>query len=439
MQLKNFLTLAFSAWTPSVWQKYPSLQIPTYPNIQKLDTIKQELIKSPPLVFAGEIRNLKKDLKEVHKGNAFVFQAGPCAETFDCQDVAEIKKLFTIIVQSSLIMSYGLQKKVIRIGRIAGQYAKPRSEALEKDNQTLTYRGDIMHDYETRILEPERLRTAYYYSLSALNALRSFSKSGDLDLDNIRGWIPPLQNNDYTNYKRFTRELQKSTRFLKNIGGAFQSREPEFYTSHEGLLLHYEEAMTRKELSSNEWYNCGAHTVWLGERTRESEAHVEYLAGIENPIGIKVSSSANIDSIARLCRKLNPHNELGKIMIVSRMGIEKIDEYLPALIDGLTAANVKFILLCDPCHANTKTIKGYKTRYLDTILEEITKFFSICKAKNITAGGVHLEISGSALTECIGQDVQIGDLERNYQTKVDPRLNNMQTLQTAFHIASLIN
>lgn len=437
MQLKYFL-LGFSAWTPSVWQKYPSLQIPTYPNIEKLDTIKQELITSPPLVFAGEVRNLKKDLKEVHKGNAFVFQAGPCAETFDCQDVAELKKLFTIIVQSSLIMSYGLQKKVIRIGRIAGQYAKPRSEAFERDNQTLTYRGDIMHDFNNRILEPQRLKTAYYHSMSALNALRSYSKSGDLDLENIRRWISPLESND-ANYIHFTNELQKSTKFLKNIGGSFQSKEPEFYISHEGLLLHYEESMTRKELSSNEWYNCGAHTIWLGERTRESEAHVEYLAGIENPIGIKVSASANIESIVRLCKKLNPYNELGKIMIVSRMGNEKIDEYLPALINGLTAANVKFILLCDPCHANTKTIKGYKTRYLDTILQEVTKFFTICRSNNISPGGVHLEISGSALTECIGQDVQISDLEKNYQTKVDPRLNNRQTLQMAFHIASLIN
>ena len=439
MLLKRFLFCAFTTWTPSVWKKYPSLQIPTYPNLEKLEQVKLDLIKSPPLVFAGEIRNLKKELKEVARGKSFIFQAGPCAETFDNHNINEIKKLFTIIVQSSLIMSYGLEKKVLRIGRIAGQYAKPRSETLEKDNETLTYRGDIVHDFESRVLDPTRLKTAYYNSMGALNALRSFSKSGDLSLEKIPQWIPPLQPGDSHRYQDFVQNLQKSIQFVKNSGGVFQNSEPEFYTSHEALLLHYEEALTRRELKTGKWYNCGAHTLWLGERTRDSEAHIEYLAGIDNPIGIKVSHSANLEELVSICQRLNPTNEKGKITIVSRMGTDNINKFLPLLIDYLKESNIEFILMCDPCHGNTKILDGYKTRYLETILSEITQFFTICHEKNMVPGGIHVEISGSPLTECIGQNVSPADLEKNYQTKVDPRLNNLQTLETAFHVASLIN
>jgi len=429
--------LAFTTWVPSVWKSYPSLQIPNYPNIENLDKVKTELMRCPPLVFAGEIRNLKNDLKEVAKGNAFIFQAGPCAESFEQNNVEEIKKLFTIIIQSSLIISFGLEKKVIRIGRVAGQYAKPRSEPLEKDNQTLTYRGDIFHDYDTRVLEPERLKTAYFHSMSTLNALRSFSKSGDLALEKIPKWIPPLSCGDRHKYQDFIENLQKSIQFVKNSGGIFQSKEPEFYISHEGLLLHYEEVMTRKEQKTGKWYNCGAHTIWLGERTRASEAHLEYLSGIENPLGIKVSHKTNLDELVTICKKLNPSNESGKITIVSRMGTDNIETFLPKLVQSLKNANIEFILICDPCHGNTKSIGGYKTRYLETIISEITQFFAICKQENIIPGGVHLEISGNSLTECIGQNVNAENLDKNYQTKVDPRLNNFQTLETAFHIASL--
>ena len=434
----KFLAFAGVApcWSPESWKQYPSLQIPEYPDVAKLEEVKSRIRASPPLVFGGEIRALRKTLSEVNDGKAFLFQAGPCAETFEGHDVHEIKRLFTVMVQSSLIMSYCLEKKVVRIGRIAGQYAKPRSEYFEKDNKTITYRGDIMHDFKDRILDPERLQTAYLNSATGLNALRSFAKSGDLDLARINEWIVPVENS--RRYTDFLTRIRRTVRFLENAGGNFDAREPEFFVSHEALLLHYEEALTRRESRSGLWYNCAAHTVWLGERTRESEAHIEYLRGIDNPIGIKVGASANAEKISEILEQLNPHNEKDKIMLISRMGADKIEEALPKLLRKLQEKQHHFILLCDPCHANTRSVNGIKTRYLETMLQEIQKFFEVCRSVEVLPGGIHLEISGSPLTECIDDDgVSSGDLTKNYQTRVDPRLNNLQMIDTAFFIGGL--
>jgi 3-deoxy-7-phosphoheptulonate synthase len=293
-----------------------------------------------------------------------------------------------------------------------------------------------MHDFKDRVLDPERLQTAYLNSATGLNALRSFAKSGDLDLARINEWIVPVENS--RRYTDFLTRIRRTVRFLENAGGNFDAREPEFFVSHEALLLHYEEALTRRESRSGLWYNCAAHTVWLGERTRESEAHIEYLRGLDNPIGIKVGASANAETISEILDQLNPQNEKDKIMLISRMGADKIEEALPKLLRKLQEKQHHFILLCDPCHANTRSVNGIKTRYMETILAEIQKFFEVCRSVGVIPGGIHLEISGSPLTECIDDDgVSSGDLTKNYQTRVDPRLNNLQMIDTAFFIGGL--
>uniref|UniRef100_A0A6C0K4M0 3-deoxy-7-phosphoheptulonate synthase n=1 Tax=viral metagenome TaxID=1070528 RepID=A0A6C0K4M0_9ZZZZ len=444
----SILPLAFTAqqtmWSPSSWKAFPSQQIPLYPDPVGLETVKTEIRKMPPLVFAGEIRRLKSELVEAGKGNAFVLQAGPCAETFAQQDVHELKRLLTLMIQASLIMSFGLEKKVIRIGRIAGQYAKPRSEDFESDGTTLTYRGDIVHDYETRSIDPERLRRAYYASATVLNALRGFAGSGELDLEEIRSWMLPVEpsGEPYPQLNDFVETLDKTMRFVKNSGGTPTRREePEFYTSHEALLLHYEEPLTRCEQKTGLIYNCGAHTVWLGERTRDSPAHLEYLRGIENPIGIKVGATTNPQALVDLCRLLNPLQEEGKIMIISRMGSDHIMRALPPIVEALKRERIPFVLMSDPCHANTQKVNGVKTRFISSILQEIRSFFEVCERMGVPAGGIHLEISGSeTLTECVGQNVSEEDLKgENYSTLVDPRLNNLQTLDVAFFVASLLH
>jgi len=431
-----FLTMMSGApWRPDSWKHFPCLQIPEYPDAAGLEHVKARIRGSPPLVFGGEVRKLRETLAEVHEGKAFLFQAGPCAETFEGHDIREIKKLFTVMVQSSLIMGFLMEKKVVRIGRIAGQYAKPRSESFEKDNKTMTYRGDIMHGFEDRILDPERLQTAYFHSATALNALRSFAKSGDLDIARIHEWIVPVV--DSKRYSDFVTRLRQTVRFLQNTGGTLDLREPEFFVSHEALLLHYEEALTRRESRSGLWYNCAAHTVWLGERTRKSPAHLEYLRGIDNPIGIKVGPTTRLDDLSEILCTLNPTHAKDKIMLISRMGADRIEEALPPLLEGLKSRNLPFLLMCDPCHANTKSLHGIKTRYVETMLAEIRGFFSVCEATGVIPGGIHLEISGSPLTECIDEDhVSSEDLTRNYQTRVDPRLNNRQMIDTAFFIGT---
>jgi len=433
------LTLFYLNWNPSSWYQYPSLQMPSYDNFEKLHQVKQNLRQKNPLVFAGEIRTLKEQLKLAEEGKQFIFQAGPCMEEIQDQQIQQIKNLFTLMIQSSLIISFGLEKRVIRIGRIAGQYAKPRSEMYETDGQ-LTYRGDIIHSLENRYPDPSKMLEAYYHSVSTLNAIRSFAKSGDLDLQNINQWIYPLTEYQYYPYKHFQESVRKSVQFIRNCGiydyhALF--REPDFYTSHEALLLHYEEAMTRQDSVTQKYYNCGAHTVWLGERTRESKAHIEYLRGIENPIGIKIGPNVNSEKLRSLIEILNPNNESGKIMLIFRLGSEKIYPVLTKIIDEIQSHQLNVLYMCDPCHANTKKIKGKKTRFLFMIQDEVLKFFEICQSKHIIPSGVHLEISGDNVTECIGLNVNHNDLELNYQSLVDPRLNALQTLDMAFYISSI--
>jgi len=431
----------------SNWESLPSLQIPSYPNMDHVRQIQTQIRQHPPLVFAGEIRTLKQQLSEVHDGKSFIFQGGPCAEEFGGGEMRglswtdEIRNLFTTMVQCSLLLSYGMEKKIIRIGRMAGQYAKPRSEMVENDGTTLTYRGDIIHGKEitNRDPDPRRMFQAYQESVCTLNVLRSLSKSGDLDLNRLDQWLDPFVHEiGYYQHMDFDRLFRKWFVFLENCGLPLSSfREPEFFISHEALLLYYEDALTRTETSTQKVYNCGAHTVWLGERTRHSEAHLRYLSTIENPIGIKVGPHSDPNEIRNIVRRLNPQKEKGKIMIITRMGPDKISHQLPPLFQALKQEPVLF--MSDPCHANTIMMDGKKTRLCSTIQEELLQFFFCCHEHQKIPAGVHIEMSGDLVTECIGQNVTASSLHTKYLTTVDPRMNRYQSLELAFFISSLSN
>lgn len=427
------------AYHPSNWKLYPNLQIPEY--TISTDNIQNQLSKRPPLVFAGEIRNLKNQLKSVHSGKSFILQAGPCVETFDQPNwTNNIQSLMSTIIQTSLVIGFGMEKKVIRIGRIAGQYAKPRTQEFEKDGVTLTYRGDIIHglDIHDRTPDPNRMLQAYYDSISSLNTIRSFAKSGDLGLDSINHWLNPCKEEiEYHLYNEFHSVLKKSIVFLNQCGiNSDTLREPDFFISHEALLLYYEESLTRLDSITNEYYNCAAHTVWLGERTRHSKAHIEYLKGIQNPIGIKVGPTTVPNDLMELIKELNPNNELGKIMIITRMG-NLLSQFFPSIINICQKNNLNVIYMCDPCHGNTIVLNGYKTRFCYNIHQEIIQFFDCCFQMGVYPGGIHIEMSGEMVTECIGQNITVQNLSNQYLTKMDPRLNRLQTLELGFFLSSI--
>jgi len=436
------------SWSPSSWQTFPILQNPQYPDNKKASSIQQQLKKKPPLVFAGEIEMLKKHLENMENTQeGFILQGGDCAEDMDVDSsyqVERIRKLITLMTQMSLIVQLGTGKPVTRIGRIAGQYAKPRSELFEKDdNQTLTFRGHLIHTKKNRIPDPTRLLKAYEHSLTTLNILRSFLLSGSLSLEKVQEWIQPVTQNHhlYFRFSNFIDWIHKITLFLKHCGTSSGIYAPEFYISHEALFLYYEEIFVKKENKTGKYYHCGSHTVWLGERTRESPAHIEFLSGIENPIGIKIGPTTNTTSLLFLLRKLNPENKKGKIMLISRMGSSKIRDTLPLLLQDINDSEQKpsYLLLCDPCHGNTYSVEGgMKTRNLKDILNEIFWFFEICHEYHVFPAGIHLELTGEPVTECIGQNVSSNDLSSNYQSLVDPRLNQYQAIETAFYLSSLI-
>jgi len=427
------------SWQPHAWKNYPCQQLPSYPNIDELEKVQDILRQKNPLVFAGEIRSLKAQLQRVEQGQQFIIQAGPCMEEIKDNQIEEIQRFFTLMIHASLILSFGLDKKVIRIGRIAGQYAKPRSELLEKDG-SLTYRGDIIHSRQDRTPDPWRMMDAYYHSVSNLNAIRSFAKSGDLHLAHMEQWLYPLSEYNIHPYQTFQTTIQKSIQFIRNCGiydyeALF--KEPEFFSSHEALLLPYEEALTRMDSMTQQYYNCGAHTVWLGERTRHSLGHIEYLKGIENPIGIKIGPSVDVNQLVTMIRLLNPCRESGKIMLIFRLG-DQVQTVFPRVVDAIRTSDLPVIYMCDPCHGNTQTMKGIKTRFLYKMHQELLQFFEMCDSCKVIPGGIHLEISGDAVTECIGLNVNYHDLSSDhYKTLVDPRLNPIQTLDTAFYVSSI--
>lgn len=446
-------------WTPDSWKSKKAEQMPTYPDSDKLAQIEARLASYPPLVFAGEARNLKEKLAMVAEGKAFLLQGGDCAESFSDFRANTIRDTFRVLLQMAAVLTFSSKRPVIKVGRMAGQFAKPRSNNNEtRDGITLpAYRGDIINgnafDEKSRIPDPERMERAYVQSASTLNLLRAFSRGGYADLHQIHAWNLDFvkKSPQATRYENVAKRLDETLAFMAAVGvnstNTPSIREVEFYTSHEALLLPYEQALTRQDSTTarpndgyaGDWYDCSAHMIWLGERTRQPEgAHVEFLRGIKNPIGVKCGPNMTPDDLMTLIDLLNPQNEPGRLTLITRMGHDKVARGLPGMIQKVRKEGRKVVWCCDPMHGNTVTASnGYKTRNFNHILTEVKTFFDIHQSEGTHAGGVHFELTGRDVVECLGGDQEIREehlSEGLYETLCDPRLNASQALELAFQI-----
>jgi 3-deoxy-7-phosphoheptulonate synthase len=407
-----------------------------------------KIARFPPLVFAGEARRLKASLARAGDGQAFILQGGDCAESFGDFTANVIRDTFRVLLQMAVVLTFGGALPVVKLGRMAGQFAKPRSSDSEtRDGVTLpSYRGDIINgpdfDPASRIPDPSRMEFAYMQSAGTVNLLRAFATGGYADLHEVHRWNlgfverSPLADR----YADLATRIDQTLAFMQACGMSDlpQVRETDFYTSHESLLLPYEQAMTRVDSTSGDWYACSAHFLWIGDRTRQPEgAHVEFLRGVRNPIGMKVGPSMDADELVRLTEILNPSNEKGRLTLISRMGADKVEAKLAPLVRAVTRAGRNVVWICDPMHGNTTTVAGYKTRPFDSIISEVRGFFDVHEAEGSFAGGVHVEMTGSDVTECLGGAHKLSetDLSANYATSCDPRLNAEQSLELAFLIA----
>ncbi|BBB30631.1 class II 3-deoxy-7-phosphoheptulonate synthase [Neptunomonas japonica] len=437
-------------WTPNSWRNKPIVQQPAYADADKVRQVEQQLSDFPPLVFAGEIRSLHKKLEQVSQGKAFLLQGGDCAETFTEFNANKIRDTFKVLLQMAVVMTFAGSVPVIKVGRMAGQFAKPRSSDTEtKDGVTLpTYRGDIINDNaftsEARVPDPERLLKAYNQSAATLNLLRAFAQGGFADLHQVHRWNLGFveQSPLGEKYQHMADQIDQTLAFMEACGihaeNTSQINETAVYTSHEALLLGYEQALTRQDSISQDWYDCSAHMLWIGDRTRQADhAHVEFLRGVQNPIGIKVGPTTAPDDLIHLLDILNPNNLPGRITLIARMGAKQITEKLAPLVRTVKSEGRHVVWSSDPMHGNTITAtSGYKTRSVDAILAEIQGFFAVHRAEGTHAGGVHLEMTGNNVTECIGGAFQITEegLAHQYDTFCDPRLNGEQALELAFMI-----
>ncbi len=440
-------------WTPNSWRSKPIIQVPDYSDNEALKTVEERLASYPPLVFAGEARALKRQLADVAEGRAFLLQGGDCAEAFAEHGADNIRDFFRLFLQMSVVLTYGASKPIVKVGRIAGQFAKPRSSDFEtKDDVTLpSYRGDIINgigfDEASRIPDPERQIMAYRQSAATLNLIRAFAQGGYANLEHVHEWTLGFVTDSPAGerYKELADRLGEALRFMKAIGFSADEhprlRETDFYTSHEALLLGYEEAMTRNDSISGDYYSTSGHMLWIGDRTRQPDhGHVEYFRGIKNPIGLKCGPSMTADGLLELCDILNPENEAGRLTLINRFGHEKVGEHLPELIRAVEREGKKVVWSCDPMHGNTISAGGYKTRPFDYVLSEVKSFFEVHKSEGTYAGGVHFEMTGQDVTECTGgaKEVTADDLGSRYRTHCDPRLNANQSLELAFLIAELL-
>lgn len=441
-------------WSPKSWRHFPIKQQPIYSDKTLLKRVESELKGYPPLVFAGEARNLKSRLAEAVEGRAFLLQGGDCAESFSQFNAINIRDMFKVIIQMSAILTFAGRMPIIKVGRLAGQFAKPRSNDSEIiDGVELPiYRGDIINSVDSTLQgrepNPKRMLQAYNQSAATLNLLRAFAQGGFADLNEVHKWnMKFVKNNAFgKKYEALAQRITEALEFMKACGintkNTQQLKETEFYTSHEALLLNYEEQLCRKDSLTSKWYDCSAHMLWIGERTRGlDEAHIEFLRGVDNPLGVKISTSATKDDIMGLCDALNPHNESGRLNIIVRMGADKIKSKLPQLLKEILPEGRKILWSIDPMHGNTiKANNGYKTRAFDKILDEVKAFFEIHKSYNSFAGGIHLEMTGQDVTECIGGGMKITEstLSSNYNTQCDPRLNATQAIELAFLLAEIL-
>jgi len=441
-------------WNPSSWRDFPIKQQPTYTDLEKLAKVEKELGSYPPLIFAGEALKLKNELADVVNGKAFLLQGGDCAESFNVFDANNIKDLFKVMMQMAVVLTFSGGCPIVKIGRVAGQFAKPRSSDFENINgiELPSYRGDIINavsfDEKSRMPKPKKLLKAYNQSAATLNLLRAFSRGGMADLHKVHAWnLDFIKGNELgVKYEDLATKISETLNFMKSCGitaaNTAQLNETTLYTSHEALLLNYEEAMTRRDSISGDWYDCSSHMLWIGDRTRDLDgAHLEFFKGINNPIGVKVGPGIHEDELIRLIDALNPDNEAGRLTLITRMGANVLAEKLPNLSRRVQAEGRKVVWSSDPMHGNTiKASSGYKTRSFDSILTEIKQFFGVLRSEGAHPGGIHLEMTGQAVTECTGGAYAISDadLAQRYQTQCDPRLNGDQVLELAFCIADFL-
>ncbi|MCU1429598.1 MAG: 3-deoxy-D-arabinoheptulosonate-7-phosphate synthase [Actinomycetia bacterium] len=442
------------AWEPSSWQQCAAAQVPEWPDPAALDAAINELRALPPLVFAGEARSLQQSLARVSQGEGFLLHAGDCAESFAEFSADNIRDKLKVILQMSVALTYSTGVPTLKIGRIAGQFAKPRSSPVERrgDVELPSFRGDMVNDFAftrtSRVPDPHRMVRGYHQAAATLNLLRAFTKGGFADLNQVHQWNLEFvrTSRQGRRYDDISAEIDRALRFMSacgiDLGAEVQLHQVDFYTSHEALLLWYEEALTRRDSLTNDWYDCSAHLLWIGERTRQPDgAHVEFLAGVQNPIAVKLGPDATPDEAVALCRRLDPGHTPGRLTFVSRMGAKRVRESLPPLLRAVHRAGHPVVWACDPMHGNTfQHENGYKTRDFDAVIAELDGFFTACRAANVWPGGVHVELTGDDVTECLGgaEEVLPEHLDQRYETACDPRLNARQSLELAFRLGELV-
>jgi 3-deoxy-7-phosphoheptulonate synthase len=441
-------------WTPDSWRKFPVMQVPDYTDHAKLKSVEAQLAGYPPLVFAGEARKLKRKLAKVAEGKAFLLQGGDCAESFAEHSADNIRDFFRVFLQMSVVLTFAGGQPVVKVGRIAGQFAKPRSSPTETVDgvEYPIYRGDIINDSELTVEgrnpDPERQIMAYRQSAATLNLLRAFAQGGYANLEHVHNWTLGFLKDSpaFEQYQELSDRITEAMGFMKACGinaeTAPQLRQTDFFTSHEALLLGYEQALTRVDSTSGDWYGTSGHMLWIGDRTRQPDhAHIEFCRGIKNPIGLKCGPSLKADELIRLIDTLNPENEPGRLTLINRFGADKVEKHLPELIRAVQREGRVVVWSCDPMHGNTiKATSGYKTRPFDSILSEVRRFMAIHQAEGTHAGGIHVEMTGKDVTECTGgiRALRDEDLNDRYHTFCDPRLNAAQALELSFLVSEEI-
>ncbi|CDX11597.1 Phospho-2-dehydro-3-deoxyheptonate aldolase 1, chloroplastic [Mesorhizobium sp. ORS 3324] len=440
-------------WSPNSWRAKPIKQVPAYPDLAALQATEARLATYPPLVFAGEARKLKKQLAAVAAGEAFLLQGGDCAESFAEHGADNIRDFFRVFLQMSVVLTFAGAQPVVKVGRVAGQFAKPRSSDSEtKAGVTLpSYRGDIINgiefDAKSRVPDPARQEMAYRQSAATLNLLRAFAQGGYASLENVHRWMLGFvaDSPQGEKYESLANRITETMDFMRAVGITsetnFALRETDFYTSHEALLLGYEEALTRVDSTSGDWYATSGHMIWIGDRTRQPDhAHVEYCRGIENPLGLKCGPSLTPDGLLELIDLLNPENEPGRLTLIARFGSDKVAEHLPKLVRAVKKEGRNVVWSSDPMHGNTIEAAGYKTRPFDRILKEVQTFFEVHRAEGTHPGGIHVEMTGKNVTECTGgaRAITAEDLQDRYHTHCDPRLNADQAIELAFLVSDLL-
>ncbi len=441
-------------WARDSWQAFPAEQQPEWPDEAALEQSLKTLGGLPPLVFAGEARELTEQLGRVSRGEAFLLQAGDCAESFDALSADMIRDKLRVILQMAVVLTYSAGVPVVKVGRIAGQFAKPRSQDTETidDVELPAFRGHMVNDptftSTARVADAQRLLQAYHQSSSTLNLLRAFTKGGFADLSRVHAWNQEFvaASPQGQRYEEVAAGIDAALGFMKACGFSTEDEtrlhQVDFYTSHEALLLGYEEALTRQDSLTGDWYDCSAHMVWVGERTRRLDgAHIEFVRGIHNPVGCKLGPTVTADETLTLCERLNPDRIPGRLTLVSRMGADRVAECLPPLLAAVDDAGHPVVWVCDPMHGNTfSSAGGRKTRHLDHVVAEIEGFFAAHREVGTNPGGIHVELTGENVTECLGGSEELADedLELRYETICDPRLNARQSLDLAFRVAELL-